>query len=202
MLPPQEMIDRLAERIERAFSLRHRPWYSGCSTPRVWAAAAHALWEATSRNPLLPLDPELYVASQPIHRRFADPWSSLTGPVAANRYESRVRRIIRQLRRELRPEVHRAEVMLQLGHGLARVMKGADSRFSPLGLYITAHRAGRADLAGRLRQRVIQQHDSCPLYRLACQPLLPLDDYPIVIRWQTQPDSTTPSMPDPLVQFD
>jgi hypothetical protein len=137
------------------------------------------LWDATCRDAEVPLDPELFVASQPLKRGFSDPWGCLAHPLAAERYSSRVRRIIRQLRSELKREVSRAEALIQQGRRLGKFLKARNPRFSPLGLYITAHRAGRPDLAQRLRRDVIEQHNCCPLYRSACRSLLPAQYYPI-----------------------
>jgi hypothetical protein len=160
--------------------------------------AATILWDAQDRNGEIPLDPELYVASQPVKGAFADPWACLAHPQAAERYVRRVRRIIRQLRSELKKEVDRAEEMMEHGHGLNRVLRGGDSRFSPLGLYITAHRAGRPDLAERLRHDVIEQHKCCPLYRSACRSLLPAKAYPIDDTQTVDIDQTTYETPTKL----
>jgi hypothetical protein len=173
------MIDRLADRIERAFTLRRSQWYRGCSTSRVWSAAALTLWQIHERNPQLPLDPEFFVASQPVFDLFADPWKTLAHADAGLRYQRNIRRITRQLRGELKREIRRAEVLIQDGRGLTRLLRTRDSRFSPLGLYITAHRAGRPDLAETLRHGVLAQHRSCPLYRPATIGLLPLELYPV-----------------------
>ncbi len=61
-------------RIERAYALRRAGWDRGCSTRRVWAAAALCLWQAHVDDPTLPLDSELFVASQPITGSLGDPW--------------------------------------------------------------------------------------------------------------------------------
>ena len=74
MLPSQKQIDCLAERIERAFHLRHPEWYQGCSTARVWSSAALVLWQVHHEAPGIPLDPELFVASQPHCDGIVDPW--------------------------------------------------------------------------------------------------------------------------------
>lgn len=173
MLPTQEMIDRLADRIERAFRLRRCNWRRGCSTPRIWSAAATILWQVHCENPEIPLDPELFVASQPIAASFGDPWASLAQAEAGQRYRHNVRRIIRRLRSELSREVRRAEDKLRQGHRLGALIRRHDLRISPLGLYITALRAGRADFAQRLRFAAIQQHNYCPLYRPASLALIP-----------------------------
>ena len=80
VLPTQELIDQLAERIERAYTLRRQRWCRGCSTRRVWSAAALRLWQAHVDDPQLPLDCELYVASQVINESLSDPWSELAQP--------------------------------------------------------------------------------------------------------------------------
>lgn len=179
VLPTQECIDHLGIRIEHAFTLRCSEWYRGCSTSRVWSAAATILWQAHQEDPDLPLDPELYVASQPLSVPFVEPWLSLAHPEAGRRYRRRVHRIVRQLQSELKREIRRAEEMVRGGQGLATVVRCRDQRLSPLGLFITAHRAGRPDLACRLRAGVIAQHQSCPLYRLASRSLLTAGLYPV-----------------------
>jgi hypothetical protein len=179
VLPTQKTIDCLAERIERAYTLRHSQWYRGCSTPRVWSAAAMLLWQVHREDCEIPLDPELFVASQPLTDTFVDPWSTLAHPEAGRRYQQRVRRIIRRLRAELRREIRRAEEQVSEGRGLTTILRAHDSRLSPLGLYITAHRVGRPDLADRLRVEAVEQHNCCPLYRSASLAFLPADLYPV-----------------------
>ena len=132
MLPTQEMIDRLADRIERAFRLKRCNWRRGCSTPRIWSAAATILWQVHCENPEIPLDPELFVASQPIAASFGDPWASLAQAEAGQRYRHNVRRIIRRLRSELSREVRRAEDKLRQGHRLRALIRRHDLRISPL----------------------------------------------------------------------
>ncbi len=179
MLPTQEMIDRLAGRIERAFRLRGCEWHRGCSTSRVWSAAALVLWDVHTRNPEFPLDPELFVASQPIASPFSDPWKTLADAQAGVRYRCNIRRIVRNLRGELKREIRRAEALLREGRRLSCVLRMSGARLSPLGLFITAHRAGRPDLAERLRPRAVRQHRCCPLYRAATIGLLPAEVYPV-----------------------
>jgi hypothetical protein len=70
--------------------------------------------------------------------------------------------------------------LVREGNGLAQVLKKRDARLSPLGLFIVAHRAGRPKLAERMRLGVVEQHRSCPLYRLASVSLLPAELYPDV----------------------
>jgi hypothetical protein len=183
VLPSQKEIDRLADRIEHAFNLRYPQWYRGCSTTRVWSSAAMVLWQVHSEHAEIPLDPELFVASQP-PRESVDPWSILARPEAGQRYKGRVRKIIQLLRAELRREIRRVVREVRGGTSLSCVLTRNDSRVSPLGIYIAAHRYGRTDLAARVLSRAALQHERCPLYRWACLPLLPAELYP--------PDDATP----------
>ncbi len=179
MLPTQETLDRLADRIERAFTVRCSTWYRGCSTPRIWSVAAAILWDVHLADSTIPLDPELFVASQPLTASFADPWTSLAQPGAGHRYKQSVRRIIRRLRAELKRELRLTENLLRQGRALSKIVGSQDARLSPLGLYIAVHQAARPDLAGRLRAGAIVQHNCCPLYRSACTALLPAELYPM-----------------------
>jgi hypothetical protein len=173
------MIDHLANRIERAYALRRAGWDRGCSTGRVWAAAALCLWQAHVEDPALPLDSELFVASQPITGSFGDPWVELTQAEAGRRYRIQVRRIVHRLRRELRREVRRAERFMTDGGRLIISSLSQDGRLSPLGCYIAAQRMDRADLAEHFAIAAVEQHRGCPLYRVASQSLLPPDRYPL-----------------------
>lgn len=178
MLPTQEIIDHLADRIERAYSLRRSGWYRGCSTRRVWSAAALCLWQAKENDPTLPLDSELFVASQPLDNPACDPWTELAQPEAGRRYRRQVRRIVSRLRAELAREVKRAERRMEDPQvdpsALAR-----DPRLSPLGCYIAAHRVGRIDWACYFATAAARQHHACPLYQVATLALLPADLYPL-----------------------
>jgi len=136
------------------------------------------LWQVACEDPEVPIDPELFVASQPINAPYADPWTCLALAEAGQRYRHRVRRIIRRLRQELKREIQRAEGLLSEGRALAAVLRTRDARLSPLGLYITAQRAGRPDLAEKLRSGAVEQHKCCPLYRSASLTLLPVELYP------------------------
>ena len=179
MLPTQEVLDRLAGRLEYAYGLRRPTWWRGCSTARVWFAAALRLWEAHAEDPAqIPLDAELFVASQPISAPIADPWSELAAPESARRYRSQIYQIVRRLRSELKREVARAERLILRGREIAAVLNLDDGRLSPLGCLIVAWRAGRADLANRFASRAAAQNRSCPLYRLLACALLPADFYP------------------------
>jgi hypothetical protein len=179
VLPTQKTIDLLADRIERAFTIRHTPWYRGCSTPRLWSAAATRLWQAHREDRRIPLDPELFVASQPLTESFVDPWLVLAHRDAGRRYKKQVRSIIRQLRAELRREISRAENQVREGKQLSTVLRASDPHLSPLGRFITAHRALRPDLAERFRSGAIEQHQCCPLYRAASRDFLAAEIYPV-----------------------
>jgi hypothetical protein len=126
----------------------------------------------------LPLDSELFVASQPISGSLADPWSELTQPEAAHRYRGQVRRIIRQLRAELKREVKLAERSIHRHGTLEPAVLAQCGRLSPLGCYIAAQRMGRPDLARRFVAAAARQHHSCPLYQAASAWLLPAELYP------------------------
>ena len=106
LFPSQVIVDQLSGRIRDAYALRRPDWRGACSTARVWNAAAERLWAAHAAAPgSVPLDAELFVASQPVGVPFPDPWSELTGPESARRYQLTVRRIVRRLRGELKHEV-------------------------------------------------------------------------------------------------
>jgi hypothetical protein len=178
VLATQETIDHLADRIERAYSLRRPAWNRGCSTRRVWAAAALRLWQAHANDPTLPLDCELFVGCQPITGSLGDPWVELTQVGAARRYRTQVRRIVRRLRRELKREIQRAERILSQSLRLTFTSLSQDRRLSPLGCYIAAQRMGRPDIADQFTLTAVDQHRACPLYQSASRTLLPVDLYP------------------------
>lgn len=182
VLATQATLDGLAERIEQAYRLRRSGWYRGCSTDRVWSTAAAILVQLHQEDPTLPIDPELYVAVQPVSTPgagFDDPWVGLTQAAAARRYRRRVREMIRELRVELRAEVRFAERRISRGEAIGKVLLSPHQRLSPLGCYIVAIRAERIDLGERFRVAAVEQHRSCPLYRAASGQLLPPDFYPV-----------------------
>ncbi len=115
MFATQAELESLALRIERAYALRRPQWHHGCSASRVWGTAAAILYQVHLDDAMVPLDPELFVASQPGHPSFADPWSELTQAASADRYRDSVRLIIRSLRHELRCEVRLAERRVRRG---------------------------------------------------------------------------------------
>ena len=92
MLPSQVVLAKLSRRIEQAYGLRRPDWRGGCSTPRLWSAAAVRLWSTHAADPSgIPLDAELFVVSQPISVPFAYR-SELTQPDCACWYRSQLRK--------------------------------------------------------------------------------------------------------------
>ena len=178
MLPSQETIIGLADRIEQAYTRRYPDWTPVRTSPGVWSAAAAGLLMLHRNAPAMPVDPELFVTVQP-QREWADPWADLVQERALRRYRRHVRRIIVQLREEIRDEVRAAERRVRRGSTLSAVLSDTRGRFSALGRYVIARRAGQDDLAERLRPEAERQHRSCPLYQQACRSLLPTDAYPV-----------------------
>ncbi len=171
-------IQRLAERIERAYMRRGGRFRAVCSTPRVWNAAATALWRCRLDDPELPVDPELYVAAQGIDADSSDPWADLASPQAMERFRRRVRAIVHQLQSELSREIRRAERSISRGREAVAVLTARDSRLSPLARYIVARKTLGEDLARRWLPGALEQHRSCPLYRNACGGFLSVAEYP------------------------
>jgi hypothetical protein len=187
-LPTQVVIEQLSRRIQQAYGLRRPDWRGGCSTARVWSAAAERLWAAHAADPAkVPLDAELFVASQPISGPFADPWSELAQPESTRRYRSMLRRIVRRLRGELKREISRAERLIRRGHNIREVFE-TRGRISPLGCYIVAVRAGLAGLATSFAAAAAAQHRACPLCREASDALLAGDLYPVETRFAATPE--------------
>jgi hypothetical protein len=178
VLATQAALEVLAERIERAYRLRRSGWYRGCSSAGVWSTAAAILVQLHQDDTTLPVDPELYVAVQPVGGPFDDPWVGLTQRSATKRYRTRVRAMIRALRSELRAEVRYAERRIARGEALENVLKTPSKRLSPLGCYIIAHRGDCPALGERFRLGAVEQHRCCPLYRAASLQLIPLELYP------------------------
>lgn len=168
----------LADRIEQAYRLRYPYWRDGCQSERVWSVAAAVLIEIHQKDGSNPVDPELFVAVQPLTSHWADPWAELAGRDAARNYRRQVRRMILSLRREIRREVRRAELKVRRGAQVEAVLLPSNYSLTALGCFIVAQRAGRLDLACQFRQLAVEQHSACPLYRQACLGLLPRDVYP------------------------
>jgi hypothetical protein len=178
VLVDHNLLDALAVRIENAYRLRRRDWNAGCSTGRVWSAAALRLVEVQQEVPWLPLDPELFVAAQPLKQPFVNPWCALTEVRAARRYRKRVQQIVAGLAAELRSEVARAERRIKQGESIDHVLAPGGLSLSPLGGFIVACRAERWDIARQLLPSAVSQHNACPLYRQASRRLLPPESYP------------------------
>lgn len=184
MIITPRAIEQIADRIERAFLRRRPEWRQAGLDPRLWSAAGAILMDAHRRSPWLPLDPELFVASQAPE---SDPWRELTRATSGRRYLSRVRKIVRGLRRELRDELRRVEVAIRRGSPLEVILLGPSRHLSPLGRYLAAISRDRSDLAARFEEEARLQHAACPLYRQAAEGLVADDAYLIL-----------PILPEPL----
>lgn len=171
---------RLADRIEKAYMLRQSEWRGVRVDPRVWGTAASSLVGAHRKDEWLPLDPELFVASQPRDDGGSDPWELLTSSIAIRHYRAHVLRIIRGLRRELRSEFRKVERRMVRGESVDQILAEDCRSLSALGRMIAAHRAGRPDLVDKARPAARDQHWACPLYRVACEGLLPAHAYPVI----------------------
>ena len=178
VISSQDTIGQLADRIERAYRRRYSQWQAIGLTPGVWMSAASRLLEASEEECGVPIDPELFVAVQIRGGTTPNPWVELTQERSLELYLRALRRIVVQLRKELRSEVRRAERRIHLGLTLEEVLTTEGDGISPLTRYILAHRAGRHDLSIRHRAAAENQHRSCPLYRLASRTFLPSQAYP------------------------
>lgn len=171
-------IEKVAERIERAYLRRRPSWHPTQTSSEVWSVAAANLLQIHRDDPTIPVDPELYVAMQPLDSSFAKPWEELTPPEASARYRRHVLQLIDQLRTELDEELGLVEGLVRSGESIEVVLLSKNNQFSPLGRYIVAQRAHRPDLARQLQAQARRQHRCCPLYRPASRGLLPGDTYP------------------------
>jgi len=172
-------VDEISERIERAYRRRRPRWSHTTVSPQVWEVAAGRLLEVHRADPTLPIDPELFVASQPEPDEQGDPWRDLTSPASARRYRGRIRQIVSSLRQELRQELRWVREKTRQGDDLDAVLASRHRSTSPMGRYIAARRADRVDLADSFREEARAQHQACPLYRLACRGLIHSDSYPV-----------------------
>ena len=179
MICSQSDIDSIAERIEGAYRRRHLRWPGLALSPGVWESAALTLLQLSIDRPNIPIDPELYVAVMIESGSAPDPWAELTQRRSRNRYLKALRRIVGQLRRELHGEFRVAARLISEGQALIEVLEASNLPISPLTRFILAWRAGRPDLSSRLRAAVENQHQSCPLYLLACRKFLPAQAYPV-----------------------
>lgn len=177
-LTTQSEIDGLARRIRHAYHARGKHWHAGCSTTRVWTAAALVLTQLHHDHPEIPMDPELFVAAQALDGKVHDVWEELASEAAGRAYHDRVWRIVRRLERELRREIDRTERLIHRGRPIEEVLGRRDARISALGRFIVACRAGRRDLADGCELDALVQHRSCPLYRPASLVFLRAEDYP------------------------
>ncbi|MDX2037982.1 MAG: hypothetical protein SFX72_15145 [Isosphaeraceae bacterium] len=178
MFPTQFTISAIAERIRAAYLRRHAGWRDCGVSPSVWSTAASGLCLLNGREPMYPIDPELFVAAQPSAGLWPDPWTELASPKSFGRYRRSIRNLVRQLRRELRVELRRAERRLIRGESIDLLLDDRAPALSPMGCYVLAHQAGRDDLIDRFRRDASKQHLACPLYRQACLTLLPDGLYP------------------------
>ncbi len=192
MIHTQEMVGNLATRIEAAFLRRYPDWSSAMTSDGVWEAAASGLLQLHSNFPWVPLDAELFVAVHPL-RAWGDPWADLTEESAFRRYRLHVKRIIIQLRSEIKLEVRLAERKVRRGSPLLKVLSDYGGELSALGRYVIARRAGRDDLAERLRPEAERQHRSCPLYQQACTSMLPSNAYPVPRQTSLLPGMVIPA---------
>ncbi len=173
----QEIIAQLAYRIQVAYGLRNPDFVAARMSFGVWESAAAGLLTLQRNHPEIPIDPELFVASQPLNP-WSDPWGELTQAGSFARYRREVMRIIAQLRSELRSEIRYAQRQIRKGHEVRTVLAESGAKMSPLGRYIVACNAGLDDLAERMRPGAERQHRACPLYQEACRAFLPEGLYP------------------------
>lgn len=178
VLTNHDLIESLATRIERAYLLRRPNWRPVRSNVRVWSTTAHMLFKAQMEDPSLPLDPELFVAVQPLEWPYLEPALVFPQPEAIQHYRHLVKKLIRDLATELRGEVSRAERRIKRGVALERVLSPENASLSALGCFIVACRARRPDLVQRFLPGAQMQHQACPLYRQASHGLLPGESYP------------------------
>lgn len=178
MFPTQATITVLSERIRAAYVLRYPRWSGFGISARVWETAAGGLCLLNRNDPSYPIDPELFVACQPLSGIWPDPWSDLAPPASLRRYQRAIRQIVRRLHSELRKELRKAEKQLIRGVSIDRLLDDRAPTLSPLGSYVLAHQAGRDDLIVKFRHDAERQHLACPLYRQACLTLLPDGLYP------------------------
>ena len=178
MITTQNNLDQIAGRIERAYHLRHPNWLATGLTPGVWGAAAIRLLEVADARSSLPVDPELFVAVQDYKTFRRDPWRELTQEGATKAYRVAVRRIVRQLRRELGAELRWAARYLNSGRSIEELTESPKSKVSPMIKVMLCHEYDRSDLAELIRPAAEAQHLACPLYRAACKHLVPSEVYP------------------------
>ncbi len=170
--------EQIARRIERAYLRRRPEWRAASIDGHLWTAAARVLLKVGAEQNDIPIDPELFVASQIRAGLTSDPWMDLTQPKAGRRYVAQVRRIVSNLEMELNEEIARVEDAVLDGRSPEMVLLSSNLRLTPLGRYLAATRLGRPDLALPLLADAHEQMRICPLYRAAISDLIAPEDYP------------------------
>ena len=173
-------VGRLADRIEYAYLRRYPHLPRMGSDERLWESLASMLIRAHERSPWLPVDPELFIASQLKVGPLTDPWAHLESSKALRRYRRKVRRIILALRVELRQEIRLLQRTKVRVGSILGALEDRPSSVSALACYIFAIRARRAELAEVYRRGAQEQHSGCPLYQRASQTLIRAEDYPVL----------------------
>lgn len=181
MITTQTKLEKLADRIERAYRLRFPNWPATGLTPGVWAAAAARLTEAAWGTRSLPIDPELFVAAQSYRSFRRDPWAELAQEGSGKAYRSAIRQVVGQLRDELKRELRWSNRFLRTGGSLEELLSTPQSRVSPLTAMSLFIRHDRFDLVRQVRPAAESQHRACPLYRYACKRTIPADLYPATL---------------------
>ena len=178
MIATQHNLDSLADRIERAYRLRHPNWLATGLTPGVWRIAAVRLYESVASVSTLPIDPELFVAVQNYKSFRRDPWAELTQERAAKAYRLSIQQIVRQLKKELTLEICWSTRYLATTGSIDELLSLPKLKISPIVKLMLCEEHGRSDLAASYRPSAEAQHLACPLYRLACKHLVPAHHYP------------------------
>ncbi len=173
MIATQSHLDHLARRIELAYCRQHPGWVATALTPGVWSAAAVRLNDVSRLGATFPIDPELYVAVQDFKTFRRDPWRELTQECCARRYRASVRKIVKQLKRELEGELNWSDRVLESGRSLDELVEVGRSRISPIAKLALCVRHQRDDLAELIRPAAEAQRLACPLYASACRKLMP-----------------------------
>ncbi len=162
-------------------------------SPDYWIRSAVALVAANKLEPLIPIDPELFIASQFDNGESSVP-EDVEGAVA--RYKSSVMRTICKLRQELSEELKWLTSASRRGMSVERLIRTHSRKITPLSLYIHAQRMNRDDLADGLISQVLEQHEHCPLYRAASIQWLEDGRYPAFAsleRWRRSKVVAPPS---------
>lgn len=168
----------IAIRLESAY-MRFRPTLGERNemSSDFWIQCAVALMAVNRTDSIIPLDPELFIAAQ-TERNGSSPFMEADVNKAIDRYKGAILRTIRKLRQELTEELKRLSTASLRGLTVERLVRSSSRRFTPLSLYIHAHRMNREDLANELVSQVLEQHEHCPLYRFASSQWLDEGRYP------------------------